>query len=154
MWKEFKTGKESNTDVIQQEYQRRGATVQQLTSKTYDITEEMFQDGSMARLVGEYEDEKAAKAAMMLRKEREASERTLSQIKEATVEVKKKADKLTVTDKTLIESLNMYSEILQRTKDTVGDDMTEQTWIKAIDAASYGMWRAIMGPKFDEGRRR
>ena len=35
-----------------------------------------------------------------------------------------------------------------------GFSQTEAIWIKTIDAASYGMWRAIMGPKFEDKARR
>jgi hypothetical protein len=145
---------DEKTDSIRHEYQRHGASTQQMASKAYEITEDMFRDGSMTRLVGEYEDEKAADAATRLRKQREASERVLSQILNATADIKRMAEKVIVTDKNMVESINAYTEVLQRTSAIVGDAMTENIWLKTIETASYGMWRAIMGPKSDESKRR
>ena len=56
-----------------------------------------------------------------------------------------------VNDEKLVDALNLYRAVLSETKQVFGDEkMTEAVIIQAIEAASYGMWRAIMGGKFDE----
>lgn len=56
-----------------------------------------------------------------------------------------------VNDEKLVDALNLYRAMLSDTKQVFGDDkMTEAVIIHAIEAASYGMWRSIMGGKFDD----
>lgn len=56
-----------------------------------------------------------------------------------------------VNDEKLVDALNLYRAMLSDTKQVFGDDkMTEAVIIQAIEAASYGMWRSIMGGKFDD----
>lgn len=48
-----------------------------------------------------------------------------------------------------------YREVLHATRDVFGDEaMTEAVICKAIEAGSYGMWRSVMGPKFDDKKGR
>ena len=56
-----------------------------------------------------------------------------------------------VKDEHIRDGIAAYKEMLHVTRDVFGDDaMTDDVICKAIEAASYGMWRSIMGPKFDE----
>lgn len=56
-----------------------------------------------------------------------------------------------VNDERLVDALNLYRAMLSDTKQVFGDDkMTEAVIIQAIEAAFYGMWRSIMGGKFDD----
>ena len=51
-------------------------------------------------------------------------------------------------DNDVIDGLIAYKRMLEATRDTFGaDNMTEAVMCKAIEAASYGMWRSVMGPK-------
>lgn len=60
-----------------------------------------------------------------------------------------------VNDEKLVDALNLYRAMLSDTKQVFGDDkMTEAVIIQAIEAASYGMWRSIMGGNFDESEPR
>ena len=48
-------------------------------------------------------------------------------------------------------SLSVYESVLRTTRNVFGAEaMTEAVICKAIEAASYGMWRSIMGPKWRE----
>ena len=56
-----------------------------------------------------------------------------------------------VNDEKLVDALNLYRAMLSDTKQVFGDEkMTEAVIIQAIEAASYGMWRSIMGGKVDD----
>jgi hypothetical protein len=58
-----------------------------------------------------------------------------------------------ISDRTIIDGLLAYRQMLDDTIEVFGScSMTEEVICKAIEAASYGMWRSVMGPK-DNGRR-
>lgn len=59
----------------------------------------------------------------------------------------------TVTDKRILEAINAYTMVLARTKEVVGDEMTEVAWAKAIEAASFCAWRTGSNPKQYDQRR-
>lgn len=162
--------------TLRQELEGMGATPAQLKSKVVDMAEQVIAEGAVEGLtearreverlereignasrkmvtVTSAANEATAKGAS-LRRDIEVAHRVMAQIRDATDDCKETAAKVTLTDETLIQSVNMYREVLSSTKDAVGDQMTEQIWIKAIEAASYGMWRAIMGPKFEEKEER
>lgn len=57
----------------------------------------------------------------------------------------KSQESTTVTDKRTLEAINAYTMVLARTKEVVGDEMTEAAWAKAIEAASFCAWRTGSG---------
>lgn len=69
-------------------------------------------------------------------------------VESRTKELGAAADEISVKDPLVRDAINAYTLVLMRTKQVFGDDnMTEGVMEKAIEAASYGMWRSIMGPK-------
>ena len=56
-----------------------------------------------------------------------------------------------VTDPKLLDTLNFYTALLLRTQAVFGaEKMTEPVIVKLLETASYGIWRSIMGGKFDD----
>lgn len=120
----------SSLDKLKKELDRKGASSAQKNSTVVRMIAELIDDG---RIDG-------------LEDPREAAERLWWLVGKAT--------DCSISDRQLKEGVNVYSTILERTKEIVDSDMTEAIWIKTIEAASYGTWRAIMGPKFEDKARR
>lgn len=58
-----------------------------------------------------------------------------------------------VTDEAVRNGLAAYRTMLESTLEVFGEErMTGEVVCKAIEAASYGMWRTVMGPKEKDGR--
>ena len=57
----------------------------------------------------------------------------------------------TFDDPKLNDALNFYCAMLSAVKDVFGGDkMTEAVIVQAVEAASYGVWRSIMGSKYGD----
>ena len=53
-----------------------------------------------------------------------------------------------ISNESVKDGVIAYKRMLESTRDVFGADaMTEEVVCKAIEAASYGMWRSVMGPK-------
>lgn len=162
--------------TLRDELEGMGATPTQLKSKVVEMAEQVIAEGAvdgLAQARGEVEmlereiegvtkkmltvssaANRASDEGERLRKNINEAHRVMAQLKNATEGFADAAARLALTDETLVQSVYMYREVLNTTEDVIGDQMTEQIWIKAIEAASYGMWRAIMGPKFEEKEER
>lgn len=162
--------------TLRDELEGMGATPTQLKARVVEMAEQVIAEGAvdgLAQARGEVEmlerkvenvskrmitvtsaANRASEEGERLRKNINEAHRVMTQLKNATEDYADAAARLTLTDETLVQSVYMYREILNTTEDVVGDQMTERIWIKAIEAASYGMWRAIMGPKFEEKEER
>lgn len=158
--------------TLRAELKKRGANSSQLSSAVTKMAEEAIAAGaidemgtaqdSANRLINTIEREQrkledwrhdnqaSMENARMLRGVVNTANDTLRELRSAVMNARTVAASSALSDNTLQQSVYMYDEILQRTKSIVGDDMTEDIWLKTIEAASYGMWRAIMGPKFEE----
>lgn len=156
--------------TLRAELKKRGANSSQLSSAVTKMAEEAIAAGaidemgtaqeSANRLINTIEREQreledwrhdnqaSMENARMLRGEVNRANDTLRELRSAVINARTVAASSALSDNTLQQSVYMYDEILQRTKSVVGDDMTEDIWLKTIEAASYGMWRAVMGPKF------
>ena len=56
-----------------------------------------------------------------------------------------------ISDRNIIDCVNAFKMMLEVTQDIFGPSkMTEPVICKAIEAASYGYWRNVMGPKFKQ----
>ncbi len=143
---------------------RKGATDAQLNAKVVGLMEEAISEGAVD---GMKTAESAAKRLMntvntasrdldnkilragshehKLTQKIAEAERAVELVTEVTKQLDESSE--SIKDKATIDGVNAYSLILTRTKGIVGEDMTEAIWIKTIEAASYGMWRSIMGPK-------
>ena len=113
----------SSLDALRKELDRKGASSTQKNSSTVRMIAELIDDG---RIDG-------------LEDPREAAKRLWWLVERAT--------DCSIKDERSREGVNVYSTVLERTKDVVGTDMTEAIWIKTIEAASYAAWRSIMGQK-------
>lgn len=162
--------------TLRAELKKRGANSSQLSSAVTKMAEEAIAAGaidemgtaqdSANRLINTIEREQrkledwrhdnqaSMENARMLRGVVNTANDTLRELRSAVMNARTVAASSALSDNTLQQSVYMYDEILQRTKSIVGDDMTEDIWLKTIEAASYGMWRAIMGPKFEDKARR
>lgn len=156
--------------TLRAELKKRGANSSQLSSAVTKMAEEAIAAGaidemgtaqdSANRLINTIEREQrkledwrhdnqaSIENARMLRGVVNTANDTLRELRSAVMNARTVAASSALSDNTLQQSVYMYDEILQRTKSIVGDDMTEDIWLKTIEAASYGMWRAVMGPKF------
>lgn len=156
--------------TLRDEMRKRGANEAQLGSKTMQMAEEIFADKAVDglseangrldalnakadRLKLLYAD--AEKIGYELERQSDNARDVMSGLIGATGDARKTADKLQVKDAATIDALNAYSEVLRRTKEIVGGEMTETIWVEAVQAASYCAWRSIMGPKEkqDSGRK-
>lgn len=157
-------------ETLRAELKKRGANSSQLSSAVTKMAEEAIAAGaidemgtaqdSANRLINTIEREQrkledwrhdnqaSMENARMLRGVVNTANDTLRELRSAVMNARTVAASSALSDNTLQQSVYMYDEILQRTKSVVGDDMTEDIWLKTIEAASYGMWRAVMGPKF------
>ena len=131
-----------------------GLTESGKTSQAYRAIQSAFSsEGIYDETLG-YEESESKRVSRELAKQRKEAEQTLGQLKTAKAKAKDQIQAYGIRDANLVQAVNMYDEVLQRTRDAVGEDMTEAIWLKTVEAASYGMWRAIMGPKFEEKPRR
>ena len=155
--------------TLREELKKRGANSSQLSSAVTKMAEEAIAAGaidemgtaqeSANRLINTIEREQrkledwqcdnqaSMENARMLRGAVNRANDTLRELRSAVINARTVAASSALSDNTLQQSVYMYDEILQRTKSVVGDDMTEDIWLKTIEAASYAAWRSIMGPK-------
>ncbi len=160
--------------------ERMGATQSQLSSKTFDMAEKAIAESAVdgvatanARLRGfERQVESTVFEVRQLAASTKANlEQSKSQIdaldnatkRAASVERKvdeklsqlmASVDSITIKDAALLDAVNVYTLILDRTKQVLGEDaLTEAVVVQLLETASYGLWRSIMGPKDSNDRR-
>lgn len=141
-------------DAIDRLLMKHGLTESGKTSQAYRAIRESFTSGDVYDHALGQEESESKRVAAELHKQRTEAEKTLHELKNAESKAKDKIRSYGIRDVSTIEAINLYSEILERTKEIVGDGMTEEIWLKVIEAGSYGMWRTIMGPKFEDKARR
>lgn len=136
-----------------------GLTVQQANAKAVDVLEQILAEnkGIETKIVNEYLSKITIrlKETQLLLNERNYE---LCSLKNAMEELDKKvslytvsAEKEIVNDPKMLDALNFYSALLKRTYDVFGSEkMTEAVIIQLLETASYGIWRSIMGAKYDE----
>lgn len=77
-------------------------------------------------------------------------ESDVNAVEEKVAAYVKGASEEIVTDPKLLDTLNFYTALLSRTQAVFGaEKMTEPVIVKLLETASYGIWRSIMGGKFD-----
>lgn len=138
-----------------------GANLQQVNSKTMEMIVDAMADESVTSYATVREDVRRLKeVANSARGKAEAAEHVAVSLRGEMSEFRKEVEaagielsQQHISDRTIIDGLLAYRQILDDTMDVFGvDSMTEEVICKAIEAASYGMWRSVMGPK-DNGRR-
>ena len=142
------------SDAIDRLLMKHGLKESGKNSQAYHAIRRAFTSDDVYDHVLGQEESESKRVAAELHKQRAEAEKTLGELKSAESKAKDKIRSYGIRDAQTIEALNLYSEVLERTKEIVGDGLTEEIWLKAIEAGSYGMWRTIMGPKFEDKARR
>lgn len=137
----------------------KGLTPQQANAKAVDMLERLLAEnkGIETEMVNEYLSKTVSrlKETELLLNQRNYE---LCSLKKAMEEIDKKvslytvsAEKEIVNDPKMLDTLNFYTALLKRTQDVFGaEKMTEAVIIQLLETASYGIWRSIMGAKYDE----
>lgn len=139
----------------------KGATGAMLDSKTFKMAKEAVAEGAVdgiadAAEIARKADEAATNIQRVLTQLNKASETAWSMLRavnEASDRLQDSAENVIVSDKKTLEAINAYTMVLVRTKEVVGDEMTEVAWAKAIEAASFCAWRTGSNPKQYDQRR-
>lgn len=138
---------------------RKGATPQQANSKVVELTEAVLCEkqgveiDTLRNAVNKLAEEVAAE-----RRSIRSNSYDFTCLKEEVVELDKKVtaykegtEREIITDNKLLDTLNFYTAILSRTQAVFGaEKMTEAVIIQLLETASYGIWRSIMGGKYNE----
>ena len=155
-----------NTD-LREVLASKGATQTQLNSATLKMCAEAIAEGAIDELglarsqvndlmtkvdgVESGLDRRISAASQSVRQLDAAMSRADQKLKEVTAkvgELGELTDSITVSDAALKDAANMFSLILLRTKQILGDDaMTEAVIVQLLETASYGLQRSIMWPK-------
>ena len=140
-----------------------GANEQMLGSKTYTILEDavtnnVISDSETARQAIEAIEKRVRNTSEDIRKlsnENARMKYDYESIEKKLEQAEISVEQHVIRDPTVIDGIVAYRKTLESTRDVFGDEnMSEAVICKAIEAASYGMWRSIMGPKFDERKSR
>lgn len=144
---------------LKSELAARGLMPQQVNSKAVEEVEKLLAEKSG---IG-YDTVK--KAVEDIAKKADRAEVKVSSVSGYLENCEKRIDKLEskvtayeegvskeiVTDSKLLDTLNFYTALLSRTQAVFGaEKMTEPVIVKLLETASYGIWRSIMGGKFDD----
>lgn len=127
----------------------RGATEQMLNSKTATMVFDAIVDNEV--LASETARAEMDRIDGRL-KQLEKTQENLAKMSRDFQKKLKAADELAsqeiISDPSVIDGLLAYRKMLEITCDVFGEEsMTEEVICKTIEAASYGMWRSVMGPK-------
>lgn len=139
----------------------KGATGSMLDSKTFKMAKEAVAEGAVdgiadAAQIAKEADEAAANIQRTLTQLSKASDNAWSLLRiinEANDRLQDSAVSVIVTDKKTLEAINAYTMVLVRTKEVVGEEMTDDVWVKAIEAASFCAWRTGSNSKQYDQRR-
>jgi hypothetical protein len=144
---------------LRSELKARGLTDQQLSAKAVEATENLLAEkegieletirGIVQKLCSSIKDYIAdlnyAKQEVRYVKEQ------METVKERADEYKKGLKSEIINNDRLKETLNFYTALLSRTQEVFGaEKMTEAVIVQLLETSSYGIWRSIMGAKFDE----
>ncbi len=148
---------------VREALRQMGATDAQLKAKVVDFIEEsMLSDEEVRSETVKSELRKMWSDQHNLHNKQSAISRDISGLERRANAVDKRVaeyeKKLELADKAISEhviedvavkdGLLAYKSILESTKSVFGEEkMTEAVICRAIEAASYGMWRSVMGPK-------
>lgn len=138
---------------------RKGATPQQANSKVVELTEAVLCEkqgveiDTLRNVVNKLAEEVAAERHSI-----RSNSYDFTCLKEEIAELDKKvtaykegAEREIINDDKLLDTLNFYTALLSRTQAVFGaEKMTEAVIIQLLETASYGIWRSIMGGKYNE----
>ena len=143
---------------LRSELLARGLTPQQANSKAVEAVESILAENSgvgldTVRKAVEDIAHKANRAEIQLGSISgylANYERDINAVEEKVAAYVKGVSEEIVTDPKLLDTLNFYTALLSRTQAVFGaEKMTEPVIVKLLETASYGIWRSIMGGKFE-----
>lgn len=134
-------------DNIKEMLKKRGASQTQLESKTVRMMEDIFAemaDDELKNVGAELANERREQLAFTVHEAKSLEARLDRKMREADI----RADKLKTAVKPSddnAQAIWVYKNTLAATTEVFGDNITADVMVAAITAASYGMWRSIMG---------
>ena len=150
-------------NTLRETLEQMGASQQQLSSKVLELTENAIaiDKGLVSRTAvssAEALDTKIMHLTLntnALEQRLVNAQKQMAEVKEAIGGYKESTKSSVIEDSRLKDAILLYRNILYLTKDIFGEEnMTEAVMIKAIEAGSYGLWRGVMGGKFEEAPER
>lgn len=148
--------------TLEQFLKEHGATDQQLASRVVKILEDaaMNEEVSRSKTVRETVENlerrvsSAASTAYSYERTVEAVDAHIETLRKKVADieggVEKQVASRCIRSSDVLDGLLAYERILQVTVEvfgTQGRELSDEVICRAIDAASYGMWRSVMGPK-------
>ena len=133
-----------------------GANEQQLNSKIVDMIENSwFDDEVMKSATAKEQMADLTKRGGILQRKIDTLERRTTEYENNLKLANQSISQHVITDKSTIDGILAYENMLKATVDVFGPEkMTEEVICKAIESASYGMWRSITGSKENNSRSR
>lgn len=144
---------------LKTELRALGLTEMQVNSKAVEATENILAEKSgveLATLRSIVKDLKSETSDFVKRVN--TSTEDLMRIEHEINETKKEVNAYqqeiksrTINDAKLIDTLNFFTALLSRTQEVFGaEKMTEAVIVQLLETSGYGIWRSIMGSKYDE----
>lgn len=144
---------------LKSELRALGLTEQQLSAKAVEATENILASKQGVELdtirhtIKGLENESSAYIRRIKESEKDVAkiEREISKIEEK-VDVYRQATKdRIINDEKLVDTLNFFTALLSRTQEVFGaEKMTEAVIVQLLETSGYGIWRSIMGSKYDD----
>ena len=144
--------------------EKQGATKSQLTAGVIPMIidgmtdEEISKSATMREQVDLMKEriEQAGGEAHRVDKHLQEVKKQYREITELLEQAEISVSERMITDPKLVDGVNAFMQMLESVRDVFGtNNMTESVICAAINAASYGYWRSIMGGKHpDEQRNR
>lgn len=134
----------------------KGATQAQYNSKTVDWLEQAMTDGEISVSATAKEHiaslqckvEQANAKTDSIAKKLGVVEDRYNHAIELLEQTERSTREKTISNGAIIDGVNAFGRMLESVRDIFGEEsMTESVICAAINAASYGYWRSIMGPK-------
>lgn len=147
---------------LKDELRERGASEVQLTSKTLSMVEDILAEASgdevkemgMECLRDAVAD--ATKAISTIDNKRRSLEWSIGKADEVAKRLSA-SSQVVILDDDNSQAVELFRKTLCAVKEVFGDSLSDEVMTTAIQAASYGMWRSIMGeskPNYSPRRER
>jgi hypothetical protein len=143
-------------DDLRSKLRDLGANEQQLNSKIVDMIENSwFDDEAMKSATVKEQIADIVKKGDKLQRKMDTIERRTTEYENNLRLANQSIAEHVITDKSTIDGILTYRKMLEATVDVFGaEKMTDEVICKAVESASYGMWRSIMGSKDNNYRSR
>ena len=148
---------------VKQYLESHGATQSQLDSKTTEMVISGLLDEEIASsdtVRAEFSKMREGISAAKFKSDAimrglEGYEKRFQSLERLMSDAEKCASDRVIDDQRVVDGVNAFTRMLESTRDVFGEDsMTESVICAAIEAASYGFWRSVMGSKHDDAPKR